>query len=101
MLDIKLAVSEYEEEKMTCFMEQGGAVGAVSWAPDFLPSERGTLIHFYCEEIGKSLERVLQKGGRVITPRRRLTLKAGDISLFLPIAKETISVCIRINSRCE
>ena len=37
MLDIKLAVSEYEEEKMACFMEQGGAVGAVSWAPDFLP----------------------------------------------------------------
>lgn len=101
VLDIKLAVSEYEEEKMACFMEQGEAVGAVSWAPDFLPSERGTLIHFYCEEIGKSLERVLQKGGRVITPRRRLTLKAGDISLFLPIAKETISVCIRINSRCE
>lgn len=101
VLDIKLAVSEYEEEKMACFMEQGEAVGAVSWAPDFLPSERGTLIHFYCEEIGKSLERVLQKGGKVITPRRRLTLKAGDISLFLPIAKETISVCIRINSRCE
>ena len=61
VLDIKLAVSEYEEEKMACFMEQGEAVGAVSWAPDFLPSERGTLIHFYCEEIGKSLERVLQK----------------------------------------
>ena len=70
VLDIKLAVSEYEEEKMACFMEQGEAVGAVSWAPDFLPSERGTL-------------------------------KAGDISLFLPIAKATISVCIRINSRCE
>ena len=32
VLDIKLAVSEYEEEKMACFMEQGGAVGAVSWA---------------------------------------------------------------------
>lgn len=40
VLDIKLAVSEYEEEKMACFMEQGEAVGAVSWAPDFLPSER-------------------------------------------------------------
>ena len=25
VLDIKLAVSEYEEEKMACFMEQGGA----------------------------------------------------------------------------
>lgn len=43
VLDIKLAVSEYEEEKMACFMEQGEAVGAVSWAPDFLPSERGNI----------------------------------------------------------
>ncbi len=101
VLDIKLAVSEYEEEKMACFMEQGEAVGAVSWAPDFLPSERGTLIHFYCEEIGKSLERVLQKGGRVITPETEIDAEGRDISLFLPIAKATISVCIRINSRCE
>ena len=42
-----------------------------------------------------------RKVGKSLFPRRRLTLKAGDISLFLPIAKETISVCIRINSRCE
>ena len=42
-----------------------------------------------------------RKVGESLPPRRRLTLKAGDISLFLPIAKETISVCIRINSRCE
>ena len=29
VLDIKLAVSECEEEKMACFMEQGEAVGVV------------------------------------------------------------------------
>ena len=46
VLDIKLAVSEYEEEKMACFMEQGGAVGAVSWAPDFLPSGAGNADSF-------------------------------------------------------
>ena len=77
VLDIKLAVSEYEEEKMA------GAVGAVSWAPDFLPSERGTLIHFYCEEIGKSLERVLQKGGRVITPETKIDAEGrGHFAVF-------------------
>lgn len=101
VLDIKLAVSEHEEEKMACFMEQGEAVGAVSWAPDFLPSERGTLIHFYCEEIGKSLERVLQKGGKVIIPETKIDAEGRGHFAVLPIAKETISVCIRINSRCE
>ena len=68
---------------MACFMEQGEAVGAVSWAPDFLPSERGTLIHFYCEEIGKSLERVLQKGGRVITPETEIDAEGmGHCAVF-------------------
>lgn len=55
----------------------------VSWAPDFLPSERGTLIHFYCEEIGKSLERVLQKGGRVITPETKIDAEGrGHFAVF-------------------
>ena len=31
VLDIKLAVSEYEEEKMACFMEQGEAGNADSF----------------------------------------------------------------------
>ena len=83
VLDIKLAVSEYEEEKMACFMEKGEAVGAVSWAPDFLPSERGTLIHFYCEEIGKSLERVLKKGGKVIIPETKIGAEGrGHFAVF-------------------
>lgn len=83
VLDIELAVSEYEEEKMACFMEQGEAVGAVSWASDFLPSERGTLIHFYCEDISNSLERVMQKGGKVVIPETKIDAEGrGHFAVF-------------------
>lgn len=51
---------------MVCFMEQGEVVGVVLWVFDFLFFEWGMLIYFYCEEIGKLLECVLQKGGKVI-----------------------------------
>ena len=55
----------------------------LSWAPDFLPSERGTLIHFYCEEIGKSLERVLKKGGKVIIPETKIGAEGrGHFAVF-------------------
>mgnify|MGYP006922002161 CR=1 FL=1 len=100
MLDIKLAVSEYEEEKMACFMEQGEAVGAVSWHPIF------------CLLSGNADSFLLRRDRQVAGtcpagkvgesyPETEIDAEGRDISLFLPIAKATISVCIRINSRCE
>ena len=41
------------------------------------------MIQFYCEEIGKSLERVLQKGGRVITPETKIDAEGrGHFAVF-------------------
>lgn len=86
--NIKLAVSEYEEEKMAMLHGAGRSGGSGVVGTRFSPSERGTLIHFYCEEIGKSLERVLQKGGRVITPETKIDAgRQGTFLLFLPIAE--------------
>lgn len=68
VLKVKLSVAEYEEEKMACFMVEDKAVGAVFEAPGFRPSKDGVLIHFYCEEIEKALERAVSKGGEIIIP---------------------------------
>ena len=39
--------------------------------------------HFYCEEIGKSLERVLQKGGKVIIPETKIDAEGrGHFAVF-------------------
>lgn len=68
VLDVQLPICECEEEKMAYFTEQGEVVGAVFYAPDFLPSEHGVLIHFHCGELDAALERVVSKGGKVIIP---------------------------------
>lgn len=72
VLNMKLPVFECEQEKMACFTEDGETVGAISQSfdllPDFQPSEKGVLIHFNTDNIATTLERVLQKGGKVLIP---------------------------------
>mgnify|MGYP000788476046 CR=1 FL=1 len=68
VLNMKLPTCECEEEKMAFFTEGDEFVGAVSYASDFLPSEKGVLIHFNVDEIEPTLETILKKGGKVVIP---------------------------------
>ena len=54
---VQLPVFECEEEKMACFTEEGETVGAIFHAPDYLPSEKGVIISFNCEDIDQTLEK--------------------------------------------
>ena len=49
-------------------------LGAISYASnfDFLPSTHGVLIHFNCEDIEQTLEKVLLKGGKVVIPKTKI-----------------------------
>lgn len=68
ILNVKLDVFECETEKMACFTEQGETVGAISYASDFRPSATGVLIHFYCDNLESTLQKVIEKGGSVVIP---------------------------------
>ena len=59
VLNMKLPVFECEQEKMA---------QSFDLLPDFQPSEKGVLIHFNTDNIATTLERVLQKGGKVLIP---------------------------------
>lgn len=72
VLSVKLSIGEWESEKMACFVEEGETVGAISYASDFCPSEQGVLIHFYCTDIEGTLQRVSEKGGKVIIPKTKI-----------------------------
>ena len=74
VLGMQLPTFECETEKMACFTEEGETVGAISYASnfDFLPSTHGVLIHFNCEDIEQTLEKVLLKGGKVVIPRTKI-----------------------------
>ena len=74
VLGVQLPTFECETEKMACFTEEGETVGAISYASnfDFLPSTHGVLIHFKCEDIEQTLEKVLLKGGKVVIPKTKI-----------------------------
>lgn len=65
------------KRKNGVFEEEGETVGAISYSSefDFLPSEHGVLIHFNCEDIAQTLEKVLQKGGKVVIPRTKIEVE--------------------------
>lgn len=99
VLNMKLPTCECEEEKMAFFTEGDEFVGAVSYASDFLPSEKGVLIHFNVDEIEPTLETILKKGGKVVIPKTKIEAEVGDISLYLLIRRETASVFMQINNQ--
>lgn len=83
VLGVQLPVFECEREKMACFTEEGETVGGIFYAPQFpisadgepvhfQPSEHGVLIHFNCDDVAVTLEKVLQKGGKIIVPRTKI-----------------------------
>ena len=99
VLNMKLPTCECEEEKMAFFTEGDEFVGAVSYASDFLPSEKGVLIHFNVDEIEPTLETILKKGGKVVIPRTKIEERVGDTSLYLLIRREIASVFMQINNQ--
>ena len=86
VLGMQLPTFECETEKMACFTEEGETVGAISYASnfDFLPSTHGVLIHFNCEDIEQTLEKVLLKGGKVVIPRTKIEAEGrGYFAVFV------------------
>lgn len=84
VLGVQLSVFECEEEQMACFTEQGETVGAVFYAPNYLPSENGVLIHFNCEDMEDTLKKVLHKGGRVVVHPTKIEVEGkGWFAVFV------------------
>lgn len=81
VLNVKLPIFECGQEKMACFNEDGVTIGAISQSPDlladFMPSEKGVLIHFNTDDIAGTLQRVEQKGGKVVIPRKKIEAECG------------------------
>ncbi len=54
-------VTEYNNEKMACFVQDGQTVGALYLMHRTSnPQEHGVLIHFNCEDIDRSIRQVME-----------------------------------------
>lgn len=86
-------VAEYSNEKMACFVQDGQTVGAISYAPDFKPSEHGVLIHFNCEDIDWAIQQVLKQGGSIAIPKTKIQAEGkGYFAVFTDPAGNRIGL---------
>lgn len=85
IFNITLPIFGCEKEKMAFFTQDEKYVGAISFAPDFLPSANGVLIHFSCDDIEATLSAIINKGGKILTPKTKIyshTCDAGYFAVF-------------------
>ena len=90
---VELVVTECGNEKMACFVQDGQTAGAISYAPDFKPSEHGVLIHFNCEDIDRSIRQVLEHGGGIAIPKTKIQAEGkGYFAVFTDPAGNRIGL---------
>lgn len=83
VLNVELDVVECEDEKMAFFTEDNEVIGAISYAANFHPSADGTLIHFYCEDLETTLQKVIKKGGSIVIPTTKIEAEGkGHFAVF-------------------
>ena len=70
VLKTDLQIFDFDTEKMACFPSGDGAI---SFAPDFLPSKNGTLVSLNAgNDIDGAIQRVIENGGELITPKTKI-----------------------------
>lgn len=73
VLNTKLSVHDWGQEKMAFFPEEDGVCpGAISWSPTFKPSKDGVLISLSCDSIENSLAIVEENGGKTVIPKTKI-----------------------------
>lgn len=84
VLNLKLSIFECKEEKMAFFPEEDGEMtGAVSYASDFLPSDKGVLVHFRSDNMEAALRSVVENGGTIVRPKTKIESdECGYFALF-------------------
>ncbi len=81
-LELDLQIIDCGTEKMACFP---GGEGAISFAPDFLPSKNGTLVSL---DVGKNIDSTLKlieaNGGSIFKPKTKIEAEGrGYFALFI------------------
>lgn len=82
VLDVELQVIDCGQEKMACFPN---GEGAVSYAPNFKPSENGLLVSFnVIDDIESTIERIKTNGGTIVQEKTKIEAEGrGYFALFI------------------
>jgi len=82
LLGLELEILDSGEEKMACFPNDEGAI---SYAPDFIPSGEGVLVSLNMEDqLDQALETIEKNGGTMVTPKTKIAAEGrGYFALFI------------------
>lgn len=81
VMNIHLEPLDFGTEKMACLPNDEGAI---SFAPDFKPSENGVLVSFHTDNMDSALKTVVDFGGKVVKPKTKIEAEGrGYFALFI------------------
>jgi len=75
VLDVKLSPNEMGPMKMAFFPMKDdamGATGSLVKAPGHKPSDTGTAVYFFVDDIIATLDKIKSKGGKVVLPKTEI-----------------------------
>ncbi|MDE6410732.1 MAG: VOC family protein [Muribaculaceae bacterium] len=74
----QLAIFEFGDEKMACFMKDGKSIGSISSAPSFngfTPSKCCVLVYFATDDIEGDVKRATANGATLFTPKTKIQVE--------------------------
>ena len=79
--------------RKSLFLHEGTPQGAVSWGPDWTPSETGVLVYFDAgPDLQVVLDRVVAAGGAIVEPKQTVDATSGYWGRFRDTEGNVIGV---------
>lgn len=76
VFNLNLQMEDFGKEKMACFPNDEGAI---SFAPNFNPSENGVLVSLTApDSVAATLERIEKHGGRTVVKKTKISAEDRD-----------------------
>ncbi|WP_321307211.1 VOC family protein [Marinifilum fragile] len=73
---LNLQKEDFGQEKMACFPN---GEGAISYAPNFKPSENGVMVSFTAlDTIEATIQRIESNGGKTLQPKTKIEVEGRD-----------------------
>ncbi len=86
VFQIKLHQVDFGGLQMAWFPNVGndvpGATGTLIKHESYIPSEQGTLVYFYSENVQNELDRLIEAGGKLIQPKTQISPEHGYMAVF-------------------
>ena len=81
---LNMEIVESESYAMAFFPANGGIGGAIVAGSGCIPSETGSLVYLNGgEDLGPTLEKIEEAGGRVILPKTLINEESGYFAIFI------------------